>query len=65
MYSNPKKDRTPPGCILIEQFRHKGYQCREIREGNSTIFILTHQQKQTGIVLQAIAGNHKNFLKTN
>jgi hypothetical protein len=44
MYTNPKENHTYPDFLLIEQFRHKGYQCRHLQEENSNVFILTHDK---------------------
>lgn len=63
MYTDPKKNRTHPAVILVEQFRHKGYQCREIREVDSTILILTHEKKN--FEMQVVTENHKKLFKAN
>jgi hypothetical protein len=44
--SSPIENRTPPDCILVNQFRHKGYSCKEIIEEDATILILTHDKLQ-------------------
>ena len=63
MYTDPKKNRTQPALILVEQFRHKGYQCEEIREEDSTILILKHDKKV--FEMQVLTENHKKFFKAN
>lgn len=63
MYTDPKKNRTHPAVILVEQFRHKGYQCREIREEESTILILTHGKRS--FETQVVTENYKKFFKAN
>lgn len=59
MYTDPKKNRIHPAFILVEQFRHKGYQCREIREEDSTILILTHGKKS--FKMELLPKADKNF----
>ncbi len=59
MQTNPKENRTPLPFILIQEFRRKGYKCEEIREGNSTIFIMKHEKKDP--ILQAVQETYKIF----
>ena len=48
MHTNPKENRTQPDFILIEEFRRKGYQYREVREEGVTTIFLTHDKKTAG-----------------
>lgn len=64
MLTNPKENRTQNTCNLSEQFRHKGYQCREIREQDSTVLILTHEKRHFEFVSQ-VTGNYKTLLREN
>lgn len=59
MQTNPKENRAPLPFILIEEFRRKGYKCEEIREENSTIFIMKHEKKDP--ILQVMHETHKIF----
>jgi hypothetical protein len=65
MNTNPKKDRTQVDCILLEQFRRKGYVCEEIQEQDATIFIITHEKKNTDMITQVMGENYKDLLRTN
>lgn len=55
MFKNPKENSIHTNCILMDQFRRKGYNCQEVKEKDSTILILKHQQKNMDSILQAIA----------
>jgi hypothetical protein len=65
MFINPKENRTQPDHILMEQFRRKGYQCEQILEQNATIFIITHERKNTEPLSQVVTEVYKDLLKTN
>ena len=43
MYANPNENHTT--CILVEQFRRKGYNCEEVRQHDATILIVKHEKK--------------------
>ena len=64
MHTNPKENRT---CLsdLVEQFRHKGYQCTEIKEDDAVVVIIKHGKKNDDLLSQVIYDNYKNFLKSN
>lgn len=53
MPTNPEENRTRMDHILVEQFLRKGYKCEEICEESSTIFIITHEKKNTDTISQA------------
>lgn len=65
MFANPKENRIHVDHILLEQFRRKGYKCEEIQEQRSTIFIITHERKNTDTINQAVNDSYKGLLKTN
>lgn len=44
MYSNPNETYLKQHYILAEQFRLKGYSCKEVKEAHSTVLILTHER---------------------
>lgn len=64
MYSNPKENRTYINQILIDQFRRKGYTCKEVETQGSTILIMTCEKKNTTLT-QVMNENYKDFLRTN
>lgn len=43
--NNPKKSRTQTTSCLVEQFRGKGYSCRELREEDATVIFFTHEKR--------------------
>jgi hypothetical protein len=65
MHTDPKKNRTQIDHILLEQFRRKGYKCEEVEEQNATIFIFTHEKKNTDIVTHVISETYKGLFKAN
>jgi len=65
MYTNPKENRTHVDHILLEQFRRKGYKCQEVCEQNATVFIITHEKKQSDVIAQTMTESYKDFFKTN
>jgi hypothetical protein len=65
MSTNPKENRTVLSFLLIEEFHRKGYKCEEIKEENSTIFIITHEKKIIDPVSQIINKTHKDLFKAN
>lgn len=64
MHTNPKENRT---CLtnLVEQFRHKGYQCTEIKEEDSVIVIIKHGKKNDDLLSHTLNENYKSLLKSN
>ena len=64
MHTNPKESRP---CLsnLVEQFRHKGYQCTEIKEEDAVIVIIKHEKKNDDLLSQSLNENYKNLLKSN
>jgi hypothetical protein len=64
MYTNPKENRTRTESVLLEQFRKKGYQCKEIKEQDATTFIIRHEKKNTD-VSQLVSETYKDLLKKN
>ena len=44
MNSNPREINAHLS-LLLEEFRRKGYQCREVKEAHSTIVYLSHDKK--------------------
>ena len=64
MYTNPKENRTQTDSLLFEQFRRKGYKCEEIKEDDSTIFIIKYEKKNTDLS-QLANGTYKDLLKNN
>ena len=64
---NPKENRTPSTHILVEQFRSKGYNCRELKEEDATIIIFTHEKKFTlhYEISRAINGSLKKLTRKN
>jgi hypothetical protein len=65
MHTDPKKNRTHVDHILLEQFRRKGYKCEEVKEPDATVFIITHEKKNTDIVAQVISETYKGLFKAN
>jgi hypothetical protein len=65
MHTDPKKNRTQVDCILLEEFRRKGYKCQEIEQQDATIFIITHGKKITDITTPVINETHKGLFKAN
>lgn len=65
MYTNPKENRTRIDHILLEEFRRKGYKCEEIREQDATIFIITHEKKNTEVITQIMTKAYKDFSGAN
>jgi hypothetical protein len=65
MHTELKKNRIQVDDILLEQFRHKGYNCQEIEQQDATIFILTHEKKVTDMVTAAVSETYKDLFKTN
>ena len=64
MPTNPKENRPFFNEILFEQFRRKGYSCEEIKEDNSTIFIIKHGKKIESL-LHATNEAHKDLFRAN
>lgn len=64
MPTNPKENRA---CLsnLVEQFRHKGYQCTEIKEADAVIVIIKHGKKNDDLLSQVMNEKYKNLLKPN
>lgn len=46
MNSNPR-EISAHLSLLLEEFRRKGYQCREVKEAHSTIVYLIHDNKNS------------------
>jgi hypothetical protein len=44
MHTDPKKNRTQVDHILLDQFRRKGYKCKEVKQQDATILIFTHEK---------------------
>ena len=44
MNSNPREINAHLS-LLMEEFKRKGYQCREVKEAHSTIVYLSHDKK--------------------
>ena len=65
MYKNPIENRTRVDHILLEQFLRKGYKCEEIHEQGATIFIITHDKKNTDAVTKVVAETYKELLRAN
>lgn len=65
MPTNPKENRTRIDHILIEQFLRKGYKCEEICEESSTIFIITHEKRNTDTTSQATNEMYKDLVRKN
>jgi len=65
MYTNPKENRTQVDHILLEQFRRKGYKCKEICEEDATLFIITHEKKHSDFIIQTVSETYKDSFKTN
>lgn len=65
MHTNPKENRTRLDQILLEQFLCKGYKCEEIREEDATVFIITHEKKNSDVITQAMNDTYKDFLRAN
>jgi len=69
MNKNPNESRTQPACILIEQFRRKGYNCKEIKDLDVTILILTHEKKPVApdfkMPSTVVKDSYRNFIKSN
>jgi hypothetical protein len=65
MHTNPNENRPFFNDILFEQFRRKGYHCEEIKEENSTIFIVKHGKKIIGPLLHATNETHKDLFGAN
>lgn len=49
MSAHRKENRLHTSAVLIEQFLRKGYQCREIRLGESTLLVLTHDRRSSSL----------------
>lgn len=65
MHRNPKKNRTCIDHVLIEQFLRKGYRCEEIQEQNATVFIITHEKRNTDTVIRTVNKTYKDLLRPN
>lgn len=65
MHTNPKESRTQIDQVLIEQFLRKGYKCEEIFEQDATVFIITHEKKNTDAITPVMESSYKNFYKSN
>ena len=65
MFTNPKKDRTQPDHILLEQFRRKGYRCDEVEENGTITFIIKHEKKINEVITQVMNDTYKDLLKAN
>ena len=69
MLKNPNGNRTQAACILIEQFRRKGYNCEEIKDEDVTILIMTHEKKPIAAPFktpsQVVKDSYRNFIKAN
>lgn len=65
MPANPKENRTRIDHILVEQFLRKGYRCEEICEENSTIFVITHEKKNTDTISQSANEMYKDLARKN
>ena len=44
MNSNPREIKAHLS-LLMEEFKRKGYQCREVKEAHSTVVYLSHDKK--------------------
>ena len=62
MQANPQKNRVFVDEILLEQFRRKGYNCKEIKEVNATIFLIIHPHDH---VRPPLTETYKKLLKSN
>jgi len=64
--TSPKENRTQTALMLVEQFRRKGYSCRELKETDATILILTHEKKQRALSeIPVMITGAKNFMGAN
>lgn len=64
MHTNPKENRTYLSNLL-EQFRHKGYRCTEIKEEDAVILIVKHEKKNDDLLSQTLNENYKALFKSN
>jgi len=64
MQTNPKESHAYLSN-LVEQFRHKGYQCTEIKEDDAVVFIIKHGKKNDDLLSQVMNENFKKLLKSN
>lgn len=60
MNSNPREINAHLS-LLLEEFRRKGYQCREIKEAHSTVVYLSHDKKIS--TTQENSSEHSQGLK--
>jgi hypothetical protein len=65
MPTNPKENRTRVDHILLEQFFRKGYKCEEILERDATIFVITHEKKNTSVIAPVMNEPYKEILRAN
>jgi hypothetical protein len=65
MCTNPKKNQIDANPVLIEQFRRKGYKCEEVKEKDATVFIITHEKKNTELITHVMNDAYKNLLKAD
>ena len=65
MHTNPKENRPFFNEILFEQFRRKGYICEEIKNENSTIFIVKHGKKIIGPLLHTTNEAYNDLSRDN
>ena len=65
MQTNPKENRPFFNEILFEQFRRKGYICEEIKNENSTIFIVKHGKKVIGPLLNTTNESYNDLSGAN
>jgi len=64
MHTNPKENRTYLSN-LVDQFRHKGYKCTEIKEDDSVIIIVKHEKKNDDLLSHTLNENYKSLLRSN
>lgn len=65
MQTNPKENRTRVDDILLEQFLRKGYKCEEIFEEDATLFVITHEKKNTDVITPVMNETYKNLLRVH
>ena len=65
MHTNPKENRPFFNEILFEQFRPKAYICEEIKNENSTIFIVKHGKKIIGPLLHTTNEAYNDLSRDN
>ena len=65
MYPKPTENQYKPSCLLIDQFKQKGYTCTQHIEKDKTTLILIYSNRQRYDTLSLSVRNNSGTSENN